>query len=169
MSNDSNLEEEIVTRLRRAVADAERRGYDRGVHETMAKIQSFVMPPQNITTYGREEPQHRATPNDNNSVGDDEDTSVEGRKRAPKGLVRTVVKRAIAQTPGLTASQIQETVQNELERMIQASSFRSELRKGREVGLYRENNGKWFLVETEKAEDSRSSIPSAFSITTERG
>jgi len=155
MSQDSNFEEEIVTRLRRAVADAERRGYDRGVRETMAKIQSFVMPTQIVTIPGRDDQQHRATPHDDNSVGDDDVTKVEGRKRAPKGLVRKVVKQALSQTAGLTPAQIQETAQTELEQMIQASSYRSELRKGRDLGLYREVNGTWYLVENERAEDGQ--------------
>ena len=128
MSHDSNLEEEIVTRLRRAVADAERRGYERGVRETMAKIQSFVMPVQTTTSFGGNDQQRSATPHDDNSIEDDNVTQVEGRKRAPKGLVRKVVKQALSQTPGLTPAQIQNTAQTALERMIQAGSYRSELR-----------------------------------------
>jgi hypothetical protein len=169
MYNDSELEHEIITRLRQAVAEAEQRGYERGVRETMDKIQNLVMSGARIATSGVDSgtTTRDADIDDNDTEG--KDSTVHERKRAPKGLVRKVVKRALTARPGLTPAEIEATAQDDLEKMIRASSYRSELRKGRESGLYREYDGKWFQVEEEKAEDSRSSMPSAFGIATERG
>lgn len=169
MNHDSELEEKIISQLRRAVAEAEQRGYERGVRDTMDKIQSLVMSGTAAATSGGGA---SATVSETAVDADepqDSDDTIHDRKRAPKGLVRKVVKRALAGRPGLTAAEIEATAQGDLEKMIRASSYRSELRKGREAGLYREDDGKWFLVEEGKAEDSRSSMPSAFGIATERG
>lgn len=169
MQHDSELEHDIIARLRQAVAEAERRGYERGVRETMDRIQNLVMSDTHITTSGGQAAAARPEVQDEIDEAEHSDHTITDRKRAPKGLVRKVVKRALAARPGLTPAQIEATAQDDLEKMIRASSYRSELRKGREAGLYRENDGIWFLVEEMKAEDSQTSIPSAFGITTERG
>lgn len=169
MQQDSELENDIISRLRRAVAEAERRGYERGVRETMDKIQNLVMSDTTVTTSGGHASATELEADVEVDEAETSDNVVTDRKRAPKGLVRKVVKRALAARPGLTPAQIEATAQDDLEKMIRASSYRSELRKGRDAGLYREGDGKWFLVEEEKAEDSLSSMPSAFGVATERG
>ena len=169
MDRDSDLEHEIIIRLRQAIADAEQRGYQRGVRETMDKIQSLVMPDATTAASSSDVREATASVDTDDGEADDNSDTVKERKRAPKGLVRKVIKRALEATPGLTPAEIEATAQDEFEKMIRASSYRSELRKGREAGLYREDDGKWFLVENEKAEDSPASNPSAFGIATERG
>lgn len=169
MVHDSKLEEDIIARMRQAVAAAEQRGYERGVRETMDKIQTLVMSSASATTYSNEV---RTVPIEaglENDIAQDSTPMTQERKRAPKGLVREVIKRALTAHPGLTPAEMEATAQGDLEKMIRASSYRSELRNGREAGRYREDGGKWFLVEKMKAEDSQTSIPSAFGITTERG
>jgi hypothetical protein len=155
MGRDSELEEDIVARLRRAVAEAEQRGYERGVRETMEKIHNVVMSDALGATLGGVaraiEPEADVGVNQSR----DSDSATHDRKRAPRGLVRDVVKRALDKQPGLTPAEIEATAQGDLEKMIRASSYRSELRKGLDSGLYREQGGKWFLVERTKAEDSR--------------
>jgi len=168
MDRDSELEREIISRLRHAVVEAEQRGYERGVRETMEKIQSLVMPGSRSATSGGDVVAQTHDANGDVEDAEDDATTIHERKRAPKGLVRKVIKRALAAKPGLTPAEIETTAQDDLEKMIRASSYRSELRKGRAASLYHEDGGKWFLVEKLKAEDSQTSIPSAFGITTER-
>jgi hypothetical protein len=168
MGGDSELESDIIARLRRALAEAEQRGYLRGVRDTMDKIRNLVISDASVAESGG-----YASSNSLGAVVDvvqfeDSDGTNPDRKRAPRGLVREVVKRALDKAPGLTPAQIEATAQGDLEQMIRASSYRSELRKGQEAGLYRESDGKWFLVEEGKAEDSRSSNPSAFGTAAER-
>ena len=167
MNHDSELEHEVVARLRHAVAEAEQRGYERGVRETMDKIQNLVMSGARVATSSVDVSE--AARDVEVDEAEHNTTTIHERKRAPKGLVRKVIKRALAAKPGLTPAEIEVTAQEGLEKMIRASSYRSELRKGRQAGLYRVDDGKWFLVEEMKAEDSRSSMPSAPRITTERG
>jgi len=169
MGSDSDFENDIINWLRRALADAEQRGYQRGVRETMDKIQSLVMSDDRtaLSSSNLRASTHPVDTNDDEA--EDNVDAAQERKRAPKGLVRKVITRALEATPGLTPTEIEATAQGDLEKMIRASSFRGELRKGRKDGLYREDGGRWFLAEREKAEDGQSSIPSAFGITTERG
>ena len=83
------------------------------------------------------------------------------RKRAPKGLVRTVVKRALRERPGQTPGEIEGWAQTDEERLIQSSSYRSELHAGMRKGLYRNEGGRWFLAENGEAEDAHQDEPSA--------
>ncbi|NIZ13011.1 hypothetical protein [Phaeobacter sp. HF9A] len=159
MDNDSNIEQEIIARLRQAITDAEKRGYERGVQDTMEKIQSLVMT-SGMGGSSSPPPNALAIDNDTQSdgFGGPVDSSQE-RQRAPKGLARKVIQRALNENPGLTPAEIEETAQDDLEKMIRASSYRNELRKGREAGLYEESDGKWFLVDKEKAEEAGQASP----------
>lgn len=158
--------DKIANDIRAALATAERQGYDRGVAEgyergvaeTMQKIQSLVMGATSQPVSG-----HKV------AVGTSEDAAPSApdsphkeRQRAPKGLVRKVIVRELQRLPGLTPSEIEAGAEGELEEMISSSSYRSELRKGLKEGTYREEGGKWFLADQEKAEDSTQSKPSAF-------
>jgi len=168
MHTDSSLEASMIDILRRAVADADRRGYDRGVKDTMEKIQRLVLGGAAVAIGSGEV--NTASPVGAISVdavgdiaGDDETDGDVGqdRKRAPKGLVRKVITRALS-SGGMSVQEIQATAQGDLEKMIQASSYRSELRKGRDSGLYREDSGRWYLVAKEKTEERPQSTPSVF-------
>jgi len=166
MQNDSSVEATLIEILRRAVADAERRGYERGVKDTMEKIQRLVLGGVTIAT-GSDEvvPADTVGSDTVDAVVDDEADEVDTggqRKRAPKGLVRKVITRALSDGNGQSVQQIQATAQGDLEMMIQASSYRSELRKGRDSGLYREDSGRWYLAATQKTEGVLSGRSSVF-------
>lgn len=166
MQTDSSAEASLIELLRRAVADAERRGYERGVKDTMEKIQRLVLGGAAVTTGSSEATVADAVGGDavEKAMGDDADdadASVD-RKRAPKGLVRKVIVRALNTGRGLSVQEIQATAQGDLEMMIQPSSYRSELRKGRDSGLYREDSGRWYLAAREKTEERPESTPSVF-------
>ena len=169
MVHDSQFENEIIARVRQVIAAAEQRGYERGMRETMKKIQNLVMSDAGVATSSAEVRTVAIEAETENHTGEDNAPTPQERKRAPKGLVRKVIMRALTKRPGLTPAEMEATAQGELERMIRTSSYRAELRNGREAGLYREVGGRWFLVDEMKAEDSRSSVPSASGITPERG
>jgi hypothetical protein len=73
-------------------------------------------------------------------------TSVAGRKRAPRGSVERVIRRALDANPGgVTIRQIMDMRETEGERMIADSSIRGELRRG--IGArYKEVRDRWFYV-----------------------
>ena len=166
MQTDSSAEASLIEILRRAVADAERRGYERGVKDTMEKILRLVRGGAEVSTgSGQVVVADAASSDAVDTVVDDDAVEVEAavdRKRAPKGLVRKVITRALSEGSGLRVQEIQATAQGDLEKMIQASSYRSELRKGRDSGLYREDSGRWYLAAKEKTEERPQSTPSVF-------
>lgn len=147
MVHDSEFEKAIIARMRQAIAEAEQRGYERGVRETMNKIQTLVMSSASAATSGAEVSTAAIASAIKYDTTDDNAPTAQDRKRAPKGLVRKVIKRALTARPGLTPAEMEATAQGDLEKMIRASSYRSELRNGREAGRYREDGGRWFLVE----------------------
>ncbi len=157
----NTAEERLIALLQLAIKEAEERGYERGVSDTMDKIQSVVLGSQHSA-------QNARTVSDISSglaTASKTEGTTKGtgtRKRAPKGLVRQVIRRALSASPGLTPHEIQGTAQGEDEKMISPNSYRSELNIGRKKGWYREENGKWYLVNEMKAEDAQSSRPSTF-------
>lgn len=69
-----------------------------------------------------------------------------GRKRAPKGLPRKLVTRALGEaSSGLTPQQILDSSKTDYEKMIKVTTIRSELRNGKSDGIYEEDRGLWFL------------------------
>ena len=166
MQTDSSVEASLIEILRRTVADAERRGYERGVKDTMEKIQRLVLGGAEVATGSGEVIVADVTSSDAvdtvvDGDADEVDAAID-RKRAPKGLVRMVIIRALSDRSGLSVQEIQATAQGELEKMIQASSYRSELRKGRDSGRYREDSGRWYLAAKEKTEECLESTPDVF-------
>lgn len=162
MQIDSPDEASLFEFLRRAIADAERRGYDRGVTETMEKIQRAVLGDAGATSLSDLKPLGVGVQQDGLEDDTLEGGGVLDRKRAPKGLVRKVIARALYGGIGLSVQEIEATARGDMEKMIQPSSYRSELRKGRTDGLYREDSGRWYLVANEKTEERQQSTPSVF-------
>ena len=162
METDSPVEAKLIELLHRAVADAEQRGYERGIKETMAKIQRLVLGGDEAATLSDLQVEQHAPEHDNAEGHNTADDDGNDRKRAPKGLVRKVIVRALSDRTGLSVQGIQATAQGDLEKMIQPSSYRSELRKGRDSGLYHEDSGRWYLVANEKTEERPESTPSVF-------
>jgi len=66
------------------------------------------------------------------------------RQRAPRGLVRSMNQRVLAQFPGVSQSDILSHAQTEDEKMIKPSSIGTDLRRGLKEGVYHTNDGKWF-------------------------
>lgn len=77
----------------------------------------------------------------------DQDDIVADRKRAPRGLPRKLVKRVLAENEflGTSPQDIEDAAVSEFEKMIALSTIRGELRKGKEQGLYIEEDGLWYL------------------------
>ncbi|MDE2791020.1 MAG: hypothetical protein OXI81_11430 [Paracoccaceae bacterium] len=67
------------------------------------------------------------------------------RKRAPKGVVRSLVHRALSSSPGLKPAEILNHATDDFERMVQLPSVRNELRRGNLAGLYVNTDGAWSL------------------------
>jgi hypothetical protein len=69
-----------------------------------------------------------------------------GRKRAPRGSVETVIRRALDRNPdGATLSQILDYRESDGERMIADSSIRGDLRRGNGT-KYKEIGDRWFYA-----------------------
>ena len=72
------------------------------------------------------------------------------RKRAPKGMVRSLVVKVLGKvTNGLTPQGILDHAETDLERMVKPASIRGELREGFGDGRYRESRGQWFLIKND--------------------
>lgn len=84
---------------------------------------------------------------------EDEEDEADGhpgtpRKRAPRGLVRVLVSRSLAEAApkGLTTNEFKDKATDEYEEMISLGSIRNELRRGSADGRYREEGGRWFIT-----------------------
>ena len=82
----------------------------------------------------------------------DNQTSNDERQRAPRGAARTLVLRAMQMSGalGIEPRDANDVAENDLERMVQVSSIRTELRRGRGEGRYAERGGRWFLAPSEE-------------------
>ena len=69
-----------------------------------------------------------------------------GRKRAPRGSVRSLVERAMQGGQALAPPEILERATTDVERPIKLPSIRTELRNGRRTGKYALNDGRWSLA-----------------------
>jgi len=74
------------------------------------------------------------------------------RKRAPRGVVGKLIRRVLSSRPGLSPTEILRHAENDSEKMIQIASVRNELRRGREDGKYRSEDGHWYLPSTQNDE-----------------
>jgi hypothetical protein len=116
--------------IRKIEADA----YERGKADAIARIMAAAS--------GVTSPPHVEQPSATEPV--DKEDGV--RKRAPRGSVGRLVQRVItaAADQGAIGADFMEARNGDLEMMIQESSIRSELRRGREAGEYIEKEGRWF-------------------------
>ena len=72
-----------------------------------------------------------------------------GSGRAPRGSVPRFVGRVLDEHPGITAAEIAGHAASDVERSIRLTSIRVELSKGRALGRYVSDNGRWSLAATE--------------------
>jgi hypothetical protein len=130
---------DIAETIRKMVADAEARGYARGMADAK---QQFIA---QIHTIGG----GVTTDTLISSADVDEEIVDDGaeRVRAPKGVVRQLVRHALNVSPGLRPQEILQHARNDAERMVKPASVRSELNIGKRRGAYRLQDGKWFLSE----------------------
>lgn len=150
MENDgvSAVEAKLFMAVREALKDAYAAGVaagesvaiDRARKELIAQLAALV--PSSLSARS-EATSHHIEP-------------VEGageRIRAPKGLPRELVKRALAANPeGLIPSDIEKYAETDYERMVKLTTIRSELRRGKEEGLYVERGGVWSLNDSLNSE-----------------
>ena len=88
-------------------------------------------------------------------------SSIEDRLRAPRGIVPALVKRVLADGRGYFPKDILENAATDFERMVKAASIRSELNAGKEHGVYRTEDGKWFLSSEAEGVTSSKTAPPA--------
>ena len=74
------------------------------------------------------------------------------RLRAPKGAARNIIYRTLSAEPELTPRQILDRAETDFEKMIKLASIRGELRVGRLLGTYENNEGRWSLTSHHKEE-----------------
>lgn len=147
---------DMFARFREMLEEAEARGYARGREDAITAITAAA---RNVAVPAA--PAAPALVKDEREAQDETQ-----RQRAPRGLARKVCMRALLRKDGMMPREIEATAEGDMERMISASSFRSELRNGREHGLYRDEGGKWFLTEEGEAEALRlasEDAPASFS------
>lgn len=127
----------MLDRWRDDLADLLAAEYARGAQDTLRRIHEFA----GAQLLGLAPP----TPPDDDEAEID---TPEGRKRAPKGLVGVLVKRALSRAApnGLPTSDFKSHAKDDMERMISLGSIRNELRRGAIAGRYREEGGRWFLT-----------------------
>ena len=152
MQTDSFLKEalaSITAHFAEAVEVARREGYARGQRDANEKIRALLA--QDIL------PQSQELSNAADQAPLYGVPTVQERMRAPKGLPKDFVCRAVTKlaqradvTPGLkrgaSLTNILALAETSEEKMIAPSTIRGELRKGRKDGLYEEHNGLWFLA-----------------------
>lgn len=136
MTNDDRIAQ-MLDRWRDDLADLLAAEYARGAQDTLMRIHEFT----SAQLRGQAPP----------PAPDDEEAEIEtpeGRKRAPKGLVGVLVKRALTEAApnGLPTSEFKNRARDETERMVSMGSIRNELRRGAIAGRYREEGGRWFLT-----------------------
>lgn len=149
--------EQIAAILRHAEAEA----YERGRADERRELFLYLTaeaPSLKTTVNKRLEGRPREQ-----STGSSSPELAGTRKRAPKGTVGKLVRRALSVHPGLTPNEILARAESEFEKMIKPASIRGELRSGLSAGRYQRLRGRWSLVNTnEKAEGQASQLrPSA--------
>jgi hypothetical protein len=145
---------EIISIIRKAEEAAYRRGYEEGQADKAAEIMKVLNAIPEIAT-DHDESASTPSPSEGKKITDT--TDIEGRKRAPRGLVPKFISRVLTETPGLTPKEILESAQSDYERMIKPASIRSELRKP----MYESRDGRWYLVSVEAEGKSHEDEPSA--------
>ena len=70
-------------------------------------------------------------------------------RRAPAGLPDELVTRVLRDRgpQGASSKEIEAAAQSDLEKLVSQSGIRFALDRGRNVGKYRNEHGRWFLVE----------------------
>lgn len=148
----SDLYKQVRDLIQRAEAAAYNRGYRQGLADAEKRLLAAIR-----GTSGEIKP---SLISGAGAPADDTSTKavIQERQRAPKGMVRKLVIRAMREcgNTGIVPARVIERATTDHERMVKIASVRSELRKGRNDGRYRDDGGRWFLArdgeENEEAE-----------------
>ncbi len=141
--------DEISDTLSRAEAAAYECGKADGRRELLDELIANAQAKQQAARQGTE-----AEPPRNTTGASDRDSvhQASDRKRAPRGIVRRLIRRVLSSRPGLGPAEILAQAETKYERMIQLPSVRNELRRGRAAGRYRRARGRWYLADAGKDE-----------------
>lgn len=142
--------EAALEALRAMMAEELKAAYEHGKRDAKAEILAILStggalsadPNQNVVT-------HAVVASATTSEAADVTPADHERKRAPRGLPRILVERALHEciNVGCTPTDILDHAKTDHEKMIKLSSLRSVLRTGEKDGRYRENGGVWFLTD----------------------
>ena len=138
----STFLDEIANTLARAEAAAYERGKEDGRQECLDELIANARARQQAA---RQDTEPQAPRNNVRPAGGARPAF--DRRRAPRGSVRELIRRALSSRPGLVPADILAEAETDYERMIQPASVRNELRRGRAAGRYRRSRGHWYLAE----------------------
>jgi hypothetical protein len=136
---------DLVNRLR-TLLDAEyRRGKADAMRRIMEAAQVEVSPSSGRAHMnGADSPKrHRVR------LDDAEGESSATLRRAPVGAPDALVRRVLTERghQGASSREIEAAARSEVEKMVSQSGIRFVLDRGRVAGKYRNEHGRWFLVE----------------------
>jgi hypothetical protein len=129
---------DLINRLRAMLASEYRRGQADAAHRIIQAAQGEVSP-------SVAPPGHHRNPELPGMNG----TRKYSSRRAPAGLPDELVTRVLKERgrQGASSKEIEAAAQSDLEKLVSQSGIRFALDRGRNVGKYRNEHGRWFLVE----------------------
>ena len=140
-------------RLSALVAEIEAEAYARGRADSRKEVLTA------LGTGGESKPRSRRSKTPAARSASKPRTS--GGKRAPRGMVRALVERALRDRPGLTAREIVDCAVTDAERLVKLTSIRVELHTGRRQSRYESTDGRWSLASATAVGESEPDVPEA--------
>ncbi len=133
---------ELVNRLRALLAAEYRRGQADAARRIIEAAQGEVSP---SSSSAREQNPELAGTNGT------EHPSV-SKRRAPAGVPDALVTRVLTErgSQGASSTEIEAAADSEVEKMVSQSGIRFALDRGRSAGKYRNQYGRWYLVDEVK-------------------
>jgi hypothetical protein len=139
---------DLVNRLRALLDSEYRRGKADATRRIMEAAQVEVSPSSDHAHLnGTDSPKrHRVRLDD---AGDESGAPL---RRAPVGAPDALVRRVLIERgrQGASSREIEAAAHSEVEKMVSQSGIRFVLDRGRAAGKYRNEHGRWFLVEDTK-------------------
>ena len=160
MTSDSILKDAVAAvsaQIHASLEAAWLEGYAQGGRDANAKIRALLAGEDEVSTTvnidnSRTEPvgngsQVQLVARASSIEAKSSVLDISDRKRAPRGLPKKLIETALGNNnDGISVTSIMDSATTELEKMVAASTIRSELRKGQAAGRYKETNGLWYLV-----------------------
>jgi hypothetical protein len=131
--------EDLVKRLRALLYSEYSRGRADAARRIIEAAEVQVSPPS-----APREPDRRRT-----GTNGSEHPSVSPRRRAPPGVPDALITRVLTErrSQGASSTEIEAAAGSEVEKIVSQSGIRFALDRGRSAGRYRNQNGRWYLVE----------------------